>query len=95
MQKNINEEFKKRDISLLYDSNSEIDQTLLDEDAASFKDDKLNSLTLNKSSSNRGDGNLKSTDSSDEEHVMKSNQKKELLKQKCNQFIEKNNQLNC
>ena len=56
--------------------------------------DKLNSLTLNKSSSNKEDDSLKSTDSSNEEHVMKLNQEKVLLKQKCNQLIEENNRLN-
>jgi len=59
--------------------------------------EKLGSLSLrsssNAASSNQENESLKSVDSSSEEHVMKLNQEKMLLKQKCNQLMEDNNRL--
>lgn len=57
--------------------------------------EKLSSISLKNSNSanNQESDSLKSVDSSGEEHVMKLNQEKMLLKQKCNQLMEENNRL--
>lgn len=62
--------------------------------------EKLSSLTLKKDNKankdNREDETLKAVslvDNANNEHVMKLNQEKMLLKQKCNQLIEENNKL--
>lgn len=55
--------------------------------------DKLSSLSLKSGSNRENDDSLKSTDSVNEEHVMKLNQEKMLLKQRCNRLVEENNRL--